>query len=232
MDKAVVLVSGGVNSAVLAAAAREEYECHLLHVAWGHRAAERELLAFEQLAAHFRTDKTMVAELSCLAAFGGNSRSSKRVQMEEVLTLGQDTPSTFVLGLMPCILSLAASWASSLGAKRILVGTSEDHDIPGPVISHIYPDYRRDFVQVFNLMLEYAKPSGLELMVEVPLAELTRQEVVSLGRKLKVPFDKTWSCYRSNEEPCGKCLGCASRAGGFLRACCPDPLLLEPAHRA
>ena len=102
--------------------------------------------------------------------------------------------------------------------------------MPGPAISHLYPDYRREFLQTFNLMLEYGKPSGRELLVEAPLAELTRQEIVLLGRRLKLPFEKTWSCCRTGDEPCAKCLACATRAAGFLRAGIPDPLLLaEPA---
>lgn len=231
MDKAVVLVSGGINSAVAAAVAREQYDAHLLHVAWGHRSAERELTCFESIAAHLRIDQTLVAQMAWLSSFGGNSRSTRKALIEEMSALGPETPSTFALGLIPTMLGVAATWAGAVGAKRIIIGTSEDYDVAGPRISKLYPDYRREFVQTFNLMLEYAKPKARDLAVEAPLAELTRQEVVLLGKRLKLPFDKTWSCYRGNEEPCGKCLGCATRTAGFLRAGLPDPLLLEPAAR-
>jgi 7-cyano-7-deazaguanine synthase len=229
MEKAVVLVSGGVGSAVTAAVAREQYDVHLLHVGWGHRAAERELACFEGLAAYLRIENTLVADLGWMAALGGNSRTSRKLHMEDLSMLGKDVPTTFVLGLIPAMLSAATAWAGTIGAKRILIGTSEDHDVPGPAISSLYPDYRREFIQTFNLMLEYGKPRGRALLVEAPLAELTRQEVVLLARRLKLPFEKTWSCYRNNDEPCGKCLGCTTRAAGFLRASTPDPLLLEPA---
>lgn len=229
MEKAIVLVSGGLNSAVAAAVSREQYDVHLLHVQWGHRTADRELACFEQLAAWLRVEQKLVADMSWLASFGGNARTNRKVSIEDLSTLGNATPSTFVPGLMPTMLSAASAWAASMGAKRVIVGTSEDHDVPGPAISQLYPDYRREFLQTFNLMLEYAKPRNRELLVEAPLAELSRQEVVLLGRRSKLPFEYTWSCYRDGDDPCGKCLGCTTRAAGFLRSSVPDPLLLQPA---
>ena len=227
MERAVVLSSGGVNSAVLTAVAREQYEIALLHVAWGHRTGEREVAAFEQLAAAMRIEKTVIADLSCLATFGGNARVSKRLSIDDANALGKETPATFALGLMPTILGLASTWAAALGAKRVLIGNSEDYGLPGPVIGELYPDRRQEFVQVFNLLLEYAKPQSRELMVEAPLMELTRPEIMKLGGRLNVPWEKTWSCYRNNDKPCGRCLPCANRANGFIRAGLGDPLLLE-----
>lgn len=229
MDRAVVLLSGGINSTVAAAVAREKYEIALLHIAWAHRTAERELAAFEQIAAALQIEQTLVADLHCMAIFGGNSRASKRFPIEDANALGHNTPTTFMLGLIPSMLSLAATWAGSIKAKRIIIGTSEDHRTGGAAISELYPDYRRDFFQVFNLMLQYAKPSDRNLIVETPLIDLSRSEVVQLGKRLKVPFDQTWSCYGNNNQPCGRCLACVNRAIGFLKAKIPDPLQLETA---
>lgn len=229
MDRAVVLVSGGVNSAVLAALAREQYEPALLHVAWAHRSAEREAAAFQQLADVLNIEKRITADLSCLSAFGGIARVSRRLAIDDANALGQETPTTFVLGLLPTMLSLGTTWAAAIGARRVLVGTGEDYGLPGPAISRLYPDRRHEFVQVFNLMLEFAKPPGRELLVEAPLIDLSRPEVIKLGARLNVPWEKTWSCYRNNDRPCGRCLPCANRTNGFLRAGIPDPLLLEPA---
>lgn len=229
MERAVVLLSGGINSAVAAAVAREQYEIALLHVAWGHRTAEREQSAFEQLTAGWGVEKTTIADLSCIASFGGSARVSKRLSIDDASALALETPATFALGLMPAMLSLAASWAAGLSAKRIIVGMGEDYGLPGPVISKLYPDRRHEFVQVFNLLLEFAKPAGRELMVEAPLIDLTRAEVMRLGARLSVPWEKTWSCYRSNDKPCGRCLPCANRINGFLRAGMADPLVMEAA---
>lgn len=233
MDKAVVLCSGGINSSVAAAIMREQSTPALLHVAWAHRSSDRELLAFQQVAAALRIEKTLVAELSCMSAFGGSARVSKRLAVEDATTLRKEPPATYMLGLMPSLLSLAATWAGSIGAKRIIVGTSENHGVPGPVISELYPDYRRDFLQAFNLMLQYAKPPDRELIVEAPLLDLTRAEVIQLGARLSVPFERTWSCYSNNDHPCVRCWACTSRATGFLQAGIPDPLMLEtvPAAR-
>lgn len=230
METAVVLVSGGINSAVAAAAAREQYDAALLHVGWGHRTAERELIAFQQIAAALRIERTLVADLNCLASIGGNARTSKRLAVEDAQTLGRTTPATFMTGLMPSMLSVAVSWAGVLGAKRVIVGISENHGVPGPLISELYPDRRREFIQAYNLMLHYAKPSQRELLVEAPLLEMSRVEVLRLGEQCGVPFDKTWSCYRSIETPCGRCHPCVTRIAGFMQAKMPDPLLLEPAE--
>ncbi len=227
MDRAVVLLSGGVGSAVAAAAAREQYELALMHVAWGHRSAEREMAAFEQLSGWIKTEKLMITDLSFVASFGGNARVSRRMNIESTAGGARETPATFAMGLLPSMLSVAVAWAAGLGARRIILGIGENQEASGPAIGDLYPDHRREFVQAYNLMLETAKPATRQLIVETPLMDLTRAEVVSLGRKLKVPFDKTWSCYRNNDNPCGKCRACVTRVTGFLKAGVPDPLVLE-----
>ena len=230
MDSAVILSSGGINGAVAAAVAREQYELALLHVTWGHRAAERELIAFEQLAAATKPKQTSIVELSSLAAFGGNARISRRIPIEQASTLGGDTPNTFMLGLTPTLLSLGTAWAGSIGAKRIFIGTSENHGVSGPAIGQLYPDHRSVFLAAFNLMLQHAKPTKRELIVTAPLLDLTKTEVIQLGRQLKVPFEHTWSCYAGNERPCDHCLSCTTRAAAFLQTGQPDPLPTEPVN--
>jgi 7-cyano-7-deazaguanine synthase len=228
MDRAVILASGGINSTVAAAVTREQYAPALLHVNWGHRSAEQELAAFEQTAAAMKIETILAANLSCAAAFGGNARGGRRLAIEDASALtSRTTPATFALGVLPTMLSLAAAWAGAIGATRIILGLSEDHGVPGPAISELYPDYRIEFLQTFNLMLNYAKPAGRELSVEAPLLELTRAEVIRLGSRLEVPFELTWSCYAGGDTPCGRCLACATRTAGFLAAKTPDPLLMS-----
>ena len=228
MEKAVVLVSGGLNSAVAAAAAEEHCAPALLHIGWGHRTAERERQAFDQITAFLHVESSLVVELDALATMGGNARTSKKLAVEDAKALGHGTPATFALGVMPTMLSVAATWAGAIGAKKIIVGISENHGTPGPALSEMYPDHRREFIQAFNLMLQYCKPTVKELVVEAPLIEMGRVEVIRLGERLSVPFDQTWTCYRENDKPCGRCHPCTSHTAGFLRAGVPDPLLLEP----
>ncbi len=230
MDRAVLLLSGGINSTVAAAVAREQYELALLHVAWGHRTAERELAAFQEVAAALRIEQTLVADLSCMAAFGGNARTSRRIAIEDASVVGRSTPATFALGLLPGMLSLAAAWAAGLRASRILVGVSENGGTLPTPISKLYPDRRREFVQAFNLMLHHAKVPDRDLLVEAPLIDLTRAEIVKLGQRLKAPFDRTWTCYANNHTPCHRCIACVNRETGFFQAGIPDPVVLEAAR--
>jgi 7-cyano-7-deazaguanine synthase len=228
MDKAIVLVSGGINSAVAAAVSSEQYETAFLHVAWGHRTADRELAAFQQLCGSMKPHASLVLEMDCLAAMGGSARSHKRHAIEDAAALTRSTPGTFMLGLMPSMLGLAACWAGAIQAKRIIIGTGENYDVGGPMIGELYPDHRREFIQAYNLMLLYARAANREISVEAPLLEMNRPDVLRLGQRLDVPFEKTWSCYRTGDRPCGRCYPCTVRAAGFVRAGVPDPLLLEP----
>jgi 7-cyano-7-deazaguanine synthase len=226
MEKAVVLASGGINSTVAAAIAREQYTPCLLHINWGHRAAAREATAFQQTASALGIETTMQLEMPDLGILGGTARGSKRISIEDATTLEKGTPATFMPGLMPAMLSAAAVWAGSLGARRIVIGISEDHGVPGPAISELYPDYRVEFIQTINLMLKYAVPPDREITVDAPLLELTRPEVIRLGTRLDVPFKLTWSCYANNDKPCNRCLACHTRTAGFLQAKLADPLVL------
>lgn len=229
MEKAVVLTSGGINSTVAAAVAREDCEPALIHVAWGHRAAERELNAFHQLAADLKIESTTVFEMASLAMFGGNPRVSRRMSLSMADTVDARRHATYITGLLPAMLSVAAAWATTIGARRLIVGIAPDHGTKGPPARDFYPDCRDEFLQAFNLMLHYAGPGEQKLVVEAPLLNLSRAEVIRLGQRLRVPFERTWSCYASGPTPCGQCWPCVTRATGFLQAGIPDPLLLEPA---
>jgi 7-cyano-7-deazaguanine synthase len=234
MDKAVVLMSGGVNSLVAAAAVREQYEVCLLHVAWGHRSAERERMCFERIGPLLKIEHSKLADLSCMMTLGTGARVARRQSFEDASTIEADLdapPASFTPGLLSNLLSLAATWAGQIEARRIVIGTSENHGTSRIPISHLYPDYRREFLQSFNLVLQYGRPRNRELAIEAPLLELSRSEVVKLGDAMEVPFEQTWSCLASSDNPCGRCLGCHNRTAGFLQAGVPDPLLLEPANR-
>ncbi len=230
MDKAIVLASGGINSTVMLAAAREQYQVALMHVDWGHRASERERAAFEQITLYYKIKQTDTIDLSGLAAYGGNARVSRRQAIEHAAYPPDEAPPTFAPGLIPTLLGLATEWAMTINARYILIGTNEDHGLRGSRLSQLYPDHRIEFVQSYNLMLHYAMHASTDLEVVAPLNDLTREEIVRLGRQLKVPFGKTWSCYAGNAKPCHKCLPCLSRAESLLQCGIPDPLDAEPAE--
>ena len=224
MDTAVVLHSGGINSTVAACIAKQECNVALLHVDYGQRAAIRERKCFEDIAQFYQIREAHVTELGCFSDFGGNARCESHLDIEDANASTPGVPPSFVPGLMPTLLGIAVAFAQQKNATRIYIGTSEQ---PGPPIADDrtpYPDHRREFYQRFSYMIDTALPADTKLKIELPLIDLTRKEIITLGLKLNIPFPRTWSCLRNAEKPCGTCLGCATRVRGFIAAGTIDPL--------
>ena len=226
MEKAIVLLSGGMNSAVAAASMAETHILHLLFANLHHRPLARESEAFDRLCRHFKVKHHWRVDLSHFKQVGGNAFVDPKRDIEDALTLEDDIAGTFVAGLMPTLLDVAASFAFRIGARHIVTGLSEALNEPGPGVGVMYPDNRREFILNYQYMIESAMPERTQIKIETPLMDFSRTEIVKLGQRLKVPFESTWSCYEGGEAPCGKCFGCASRASGFLQAAVPDPLIL------
>ena len=226
MEKAIVLLSGGLNSAVAAASLARTHQLHLLFADFQQRALSPELRAFETLCSHFSAQHHWRVELSHFKQVGGNAVVDRNRDIEDALSLEHDVASTFVAGLMPTLLDVAAGFAYRIGARHIITGLSEALSEPGPGIGMMYPDHRREFIMNYQYMIESALPQRTQITIETPLMDFTRTEIVKLGQRFKVPFESTWSCYEGGEEPCSKCFGCANRASGFLHAAVPDPLVV------
>ncbi|MCG3137836.1 MAG: 7-cyano-7-deazaguanine synthase [Phycisphaerae bacterium] len=225
MERAIILLSGGLNSAVALASLRQTYEQFPLFVNLYQRPAEREARAFEQLCAHFEASHNWTVELSHFKQVGGNAYVDPQKKVESVEQLGKDIAGTYVAMLMPTLLDIAATFAFRVGAQHIVVGLSEAINQPEPGISVLYPDNSRGFIFNYQHMLETALPRRTRLTVQTPLIDFDRREIVLLGQRCKVPFELTWSCYQNSEQPCGRCFGCVSRATGFIAAQLPDPLV-------
>jgi 7-cyano-7-deazaguanine synthase len=231
-DKAVILCSGGLNSAVVTSIATKEYQSiALLHVRLGDRAAQKETELFEQQAEHFGVRELLAVDMPHFAAIGGNARVSRKRQIEDALAIGDTVPNCYIPGLIGSLISAAFSWAWTIGAEKILLGVSENLGPPAPKTSVIYPDYSQEFIQLCN-HLSSESSSGRRINVEAPVIDLSRTEIVKLGRRLNTPFELTWSCISSGTEPCGACVGCATRIRGFLDAAIPDPIMLDAARGA
>jgi len=230
MDKAVVLSSGGLNSAVLTSLAVQEQSVKLLHVRYGHRAQTQETALFEKQAAFFNIKEKLILELPHFAALGNSARVNRKKQIEDALAVGEGASNCWVPGLIGGLLNAAFGWASLIGAAKIFIGVSEDLGPPGPRTRNIYPDYSRECIQLHNhLLAEMSR--GKPIAIEAPLIDLSRTEIVKLGNRLGTPFELTWSCLSSGTQPCGGCVGCASRNRGFLDAAVPDPILSVAAQR-
>jgi 7-cyano-7-deazaguanine synthase len=227
-EKAVVLMSGGLNSAVAASVAAVDYNLAGMHVRFGHRAGERERDLFEGQANHFDIGERLITDMPHFAAIGGNARVSRKHLVQDAMATGEDVSTCYVPGLIGALVQAAFTWARAIDATRIFIGVSEDLGPPAPKLYLAYPDYSREYLQLCNHQLAVASPDKA-VSVEMPLVDLTRSEIIKLGRRLETPFDLTWSCLSSASQGCGTCLGCATRNRGFLDAATPDPILLQSA---
>jgi 7-cyano-7-deazaguanine synthase len=231
MEKAVILCSGGLNSAVLTSVASREYAVKLLHVRYGHRAQTKETALFEKLADFFNVQDRLAVDMPHFAAIGGNARVSRKRQIEDALALGEGTSNCYVPGLIAGLLSAAFDLAWVIGAPKIFLGVSEDLGPPAPRTNGIYPDYSREYIQLFGHLFAEAS-RGRQISIETPLIDMNRSDIVKLGNRLGTPFELTWSCLSSATEACGACVGCATRSRGFLDAAVPDPVLVAASARA
>jgi len=225
-EKAVVLSSGGLNSAVVTAIAGQDHSLALLHARFDHRAAEREAELFEKQADHFSADERLVVDLPYFAAIGGSARVSRKRTIEDAMAIGEGPSSCHVPGLIGTLAHAAFSWAAAMGASKVFIGVSENLGPPAPKTFLIYPDYSREYLLLLGHQFSVAS-AHQPITLESPLADLTRTEIVKLGRRLKAPFELTWSCLSSATQACGSCVGCATRARGFLNAAMPDPIVAK-----
>ena len=218
-DLAVVLVSGGMDSCVTAAAAADRgYRLALLHVNYGQRTEARELISFHQIAGFYDATERLVADIRYLSAIGGSSLTDARLTIPKAGQEVTDIPLTYVPFRNTHLAAIAVSWAEVLGARRIFIGIVEE-DASG------YPDCRKEYLTALNEVIRLGTRPETQVEVEAPLIDMNKTEIVRLGAKLGAPFDLTWSCYRSEDVPCRDCLSCELRARAFNEAGVKDPLL-------
>lgn len=227
-ELAVLLSSGGLNSAVMTSIAADEYDLAMLHVRFAHRAEDLEAELFEKQADYFGAKERLVVELPHFGQIGGNGRVNHRLSIEIATTMGQGESNCHVPGLIGALAQVAFTWANQLRAEKVFLGVSENLGASGPRTDAVFPDYSRDFVLLCQHQYAVASPTRT-ITIETPLIDLNRTDIVRLGHRLNTPFEMTWSCIGSGEKPCGLCLGCVTRNRGFLDAAIPDPIMLQPA---
>jgi 7-cyano-7-deazaguanine synthase len=201
-----------------------------LHVRYGHRAAEREAELFERQADHFGIRERLIVDMPHFAAMGFSARVSRKLQIQDAGSLSLAEANCYVPGLISALTSAAFSYAYGTNASKVYLGVAENLGPPVVKTSAIYPDYSRESLQLCSHLLSIGSPSR-SVQLETPLLELSRTEIIKLGRRLDVPFDLTWSCISSGTQCCGACAGCATRNRGFLDAAIPDPVYLQSAAR-
>lgn len=216
--KAVVLLSGGLDSATVLAIARSEgYECHALSVAYGQRHVA-ELRAAERVAERLGAAAHTHIQVN-LDAIGGSALTDRRIAVPEAPTSG--IPVTYVPARNTLFLSLALGQAEAVGARDLFIGVNAV-DYSG------YPDCRPEFVAAFETLSNLATKAGVEgtrFRVHTPLIDWNKAEIIRRGSALGVDFGETVSCYQADGEgrACGKCDSCRIRREGFAAAGLPDP---------
>jgi 7-cyano-7-deazaguanine synthase len=216
-ELAVALVSGGMDSAVVAARVCRDHEPAFLHVDYGQRTEARERRAFDAIADHFSVKHRLTAKIDPLRAIGGSSLTDPSRSVAEARKGPSAVPGTYVPFRNTHLLAIAVSWGEVLGATRVYYGAVEE-DSSG------YPDCRESYVTAFNALVREGTRPETRLVVLAPLIHMTKAEIVGEGIRLGAPFHLTWSCYIESEAACGECESCRLRLAGFRGAGVPDPI--------
>lgn len=216
--RAIVLLSGGLDSATVFAIARSQnYECYALSVEYGQR-HRAELEAARRIAAALGAHEHRTMRVD-LAGIGGSALTDANMAVPEALAPG--IPVTYVPARNTLFLSLALGWAEVIGAGDIFVGVNAV-DYSG------YPDCRPAFIKAFEQLAQVATKAGVEggrFQIHAPLIEMSKADIIRAGTDLSVDFGATVSCYQATADgrACAKCDSCRLRAAGFAAANIPDP---------
>ncbi|MCV6637319.1 7-cyano-7-deazaguanine synthase QueC [Candidatus Albibeggiatoa sp. nov. NOAA] len=217
--KAVILVSGGLDSATTLAIAKSQgYACYALSFDYGQRSLS-EINAAKRVTAHFDVIEHKFINLD-LRAIGGSALTDDGINVPTE-GVAQDIPVTYVPARNTVFLSLALGWAEVLGATDIFIGVNAV-DYSG------YPDCRPDFIQAFTQLANVATKAGVEgqqFHIHTPLINLTKGQIIEQGLKLGMDYSLTVSCYQATDEglACGICDSCRLRKQGFEQADIVDP---------
>lgn len=215
---AVCLVSGGMDSCVTAAIAREETEeLAFLHVSYGQRTEARERRAFEEIADYYGVTRRLAVNIEHLARIGGSSLTDESMPVTEANLAATNIPTSYVPFRNAHLLSIATSWAEVMGAKRIYIGAvAED--------SSGYPDCRPQFYEAFQRAIDVGTKPETSIEIVTPVIAMRKAEIVRRGLELDAPLSLTWSCYQAEERACGRCDSCALRLKAFREAGITDPI--------
>ncbi len=218
--RAVVLLSGGMDSCVCAALAARDYDAAALHVSYGQRTEERERESFLAICRSLKIHDKLMVRNEALRAVGGSALTDENIAVPAADAgghgIGHEVPVTYVPFRNAHFLAAAVSWAEVLGADKIYIGAVEP-DSSG------YPDCRPAYYEAFNQVIKAGTKEGT-IEIVTPLIHLHKAEIVRLGLELGAPFDLTWSCYSRQDQACGVCDSCVLRMRAFAAAGARDPI--------
>src|SRR5437870_8026342 len=216
-SRAVVLLSGGMDSCVCAALAARDCDAAAVHVSYGQRTEERERQAFSAVCDRLEIRNRLVVRNEALRAIGGSALTDANIAVPESRAVGHDIPVTYVPFRNAHFLSVAVSWAEVIGARRVFIGAvAED--------SSGYPDCRPEYYRVFAELVRAGTRPETQIGIVTPVIELRKSEIVRRGIELGAPLHLTWSCYQFEDAACGVCDSCRLRLRAFAEAGQPDPI--------
>jgi 7-cyano-7-deazaguanine synthase len=216
-DKAVVLLSGGMDSCVTAAIAREGHGLALVHASYGQRTERRERQAFEAIADFWGVAERLAVRLDHFRQIGGSALTDASIAVPENPPGASEIPPTYVPFRNAHFLSVAVSWAEVIGATSIFIGAvAED--------SSGYPDCRPEYYRVFEELVRVGTRPETNIRLVTPVIGMRKSEIIRRGLGLGAPLDLTWSCYQSEDVACGVCDSCRLRLRAFAEAGVPDPI--------
>jgi 7-cyano-7-deazaguanine synthase len=226
MGLSIVLVSGGMDSCVTAAIAREASDAvAFLHISYGQRTEHRERQAFNDIADFYNIEKRLDVSIEHLAKIGGSSLTDKKITVTDADLESTDIPTSYVPFRNANMLAIATSWAEVIDASAIYIGAvAED--------SSGYPDCRPEFFEAFQKTIDTGTKPSTRIEVKTPIIHLSKADIVKKGIELKAPLHLTWSCYRREDVGCGTCDSCALRLRGFANAGETDPIAYAIQHPA
>jgi 7-cyano-7-deazaguanine synthase len=223
--KAVVLLSGGMDSCVCTAIARARHgadKIALLHAGYGQRTEARERQAFEGIAEFYGVRERLIVRLDHFRAIGGSALTDARIavpenKLDQAGPQGGAIPVTYVPFRNAHFLSVAVSWAEAIDANSIYIGAvAED--------SSGYPDCRPEYYKVFQDLIRVGTRPETQIEIVTPVIAMKKSEIIRKGIELGAPLHLTWSCYQSEQEACGVCDSCLLRLKAFAEAGNPDPI--------
>src|SRR5437588_239829 len=218
--KAVVLLSGGMDSCVCAALAARDHDAAAVHISYGQRTEEREREAFSAICDRLGIRRRLVVRNQALSAIGGSALTDPNIEVPDSHSIGKDIPITYVPFRNAHFLSVAVSWAEMLDAGKVYIGAVEQ-DSSG------YPDCRPAYYQAFNQVVKLGTKEG-RIEIVTPLIHMRKTEIIRLGLELGAPLDLTWSCYSREDRACGVCDSCVLRLRAFQEAGVADPIPYAP----
>jgi 7-cyano-7-deazaguanine synthase len=223
---AVVLLSGGMDSATTAYEARSRgYDLYCLHTSYGQRTETREYECARRLAADLDAEDFLHVETDHLVDVGGSSLTDDSMAVEDADTDAEEIPDTYVPFRNANLLAMAVSYAEANDCDAVFVGAHSE-DYAG------YPDCRPEFFEAFERMVDVGTRPETDISVVVPFVEDSKTAIARRGVELDVPFEHTWSCYRDEDPACGTCDSCAYRLQAFRNVGVEDPIAYaeRPTH--